>query len=193
MGPADIIAASTHRASACTGTHVRNHDLVFLKHFSQVIGVLVAITIALILAGLYFNGFKPPEVNKAAEAATVARIQPAGAVYAGSTGAAAQAAAAKAALDAAKGQVAYDGTLDGSVIYGQLCTGCHTAGVAMAPKLEKSAWAARIAQGKDVLHKHAIEGFNGPDGGVMPARGGNPSLSDEQVIATVDWMLGQLK
>ena len=56
----------------------------------------------LILAGLYFNGFKPPEVNKAAEAATVARIQPAGAVYAGCTGAAAQAAAAEAALAAAK-------------------------------------------------------------------------------------------
>jgi len=172
---------------------VRNHDLVFLKHFSQVIGVLVAITICLILAGIYFNGFKPPEVNKAAEAATVARIQPAGAVYAGSPGAAAQAAAAKAALDAAKGPFAYDGTLDGSVIFGQLCTGCHTNGVALAPKLEKSAWTARIAQGTETLHKHAIEGYTGPDGGVMPARGGNPSLSDEQVKATVDWMLAQLK
>jgi cytochrome c5 len=172
---------------------VRNHDLVFLKHFSQVIGVLVAITIALILTGLYFNGFKPPEVNKAADAATVGRIQPVGAVYAGSTGAAAQAAADKAAADLAKGQVAYGGTLDGSVIFGQLCTGCHTAGVGGAPKLEKSAWSARLAQGKDTLHKHAIEGYKGPDGGVMPARGGNPSLTDEQVIATVDWMLTQLK
>lgn len=172
---------------------MRNHDLVFLKHFSQIIGFLVLITLGLILAGIYFNGFKPPEVNKAAEAATITRIQPAGAVFAGSTGAAAQAAAAKAALEAAKGQVAYDGTLDGAVIYGQLCTGCHTNGVAMAPKLEKAAWTARIAQGADTLHKHAIEGYTGPGGGVMPARGGNPSLTDEQVIATVDWMLAQLK
>jgi cytochrome c5 len=197
-GPADIIARYTRLSaitgpSARTGTHVRNHDLVFLKHFSQIIGVLVAITIALILAGRYFNGLKPVTRNRAADAATVARIEPAGAVFAGSTGAAAQAAAAQAALDAAKGQVAYDGTLDGAVIYGQLCTGCHTAGVAMAPKLEKSAWGARIAQGKDTLHQHAIAGYKGPDGGVMPARGGNPSLSDEQVIATVDWMLTQLK
>jgi cytochrome c5 len=172
---------------------VRNYDLVFLKHFSQVIALLVGITIALILLGMYINGLKAPEVNPVAEAATLARIEPAGAVFAGSTGAAAQAAAASLAAEAAKGQVAYDGTLDGSVIYGNLCTGCHTAGVAMAPKLEKSAWAARIAQGADVLHAHAINGYNGPDGGVMPARGGNPSLTDEQVVATVDWMLSQLK
>jgi cytochrome c5 len=172
---------------------VRNHDLVFLKHFSQVIGILVAITIALILLGGYINGLKPPEPNPAADAATLARIAPAGAVFAGATGAAAQAAAASAAADAAKGQVAYDGTLDGSVIFGNLCTGCHTAGVAKAPKLEKAAWTARIAQGVETLHAHAINGYNGPDGGMMPARGGNPALSDEQVKATVDWMLTQLK
>lgn len=172
---------------------MRNYDLVFLKHFSQVIALLVSITIVLILLGMYINGLKPAEPNPAAEAATLARIQPVGAVFAGATGAAAQAAAATAAADAAKGQVAYDGTLDGAVIFGNLCTGCHTAGVAKAPKLEKAAWTARIAQGADLLHSHAIEGYNGPDGGVMPARGGNPSLSDEQVKATVDWMLTQLK
>jgi len=172
---------------------VRNYDLVFLKHFSQVIALLVSITIVLILLGMYINGLKPAEPNPAAEAATLARIQPVGAVFAGATGAAAQAAAATAAADAAKGQVAYDGTLDGAVIFGNLCTGCHTAGVAKAPKLEKAAWTARIAQGADLLHSHAIDGYTGPDGGVMPARGGNPSLSDEQVKATVDWMLTQLK
>jgi cytochrome c5 len=172
---------------------VRNHDLVFLKHFSQVIGILVSITIALILLGNYINGLKPVEVNPVAEARTVANIQPAGAVFAGATGAAAQAAAASAAAEAAKGQVAYGGTLDGSVIFGNLCTGCHTAGVGKAPKLEKAAWTARIAQGVETLHAHALNGFTGPDGGVMPARGGNPALTDEQVRSTVDWMLTQLK
>jgi cytochrome c5 len=172
---------------------VRHHDLVFLKHFSQVIAILVGITIALILLGHYINGLKPVEPNPRAVAATKARIQPAGAVFAGATGAAAQAAAAAAAAEAAKGQVAYEGTLDGSVIFGNLCTGCHTAGVAKAPKLLKSEWSARIAQGVDTLHKHAIEGYTGPDGGVMPAKGGNPALSDEQVKATVDWMLSNLK
>lgn len=172
---------------------MRNHDLTFLKHFSQVIAVLMGITLGLILLGVYINGLKPPEANPIAEAATLARIQPVGVVFAGEGGAAAQAAAATAATEAAAGQVAYGGTLDGSVIFANVCTGCHTAGVAKAPKLEKAAWAARIAQGKDTLYKHAIEGYTGPGGGMMPAKGGNAGLTDEQVKATVEWMLGQLQ
>ena len=172
---------------------MRNHDLVFLKHFSQIIAVLVGITIALIVLGIYINHLKPAEPNPVAIAATVARIQPVGAVYAGATGAAAQAAAVAAAAEAAKGQVAYDGTLDGKVIFGQLCTACHTAGVGGAPKLEKALWAARIGVGAAGLARHAIDGYDGPGEGVMPARGGNPSLTDEQVTATVEWMLSQIK
>ena len=171
---------------------MRNHDLVFLKQFSMVIAFLVALTIALILAGMYINAQQEPEPNPVAEAAVQQRLQPVGGVYAGSTGAAAQAAAKAAAAAAAAGQVAYDGTLDGSVIYAALCGACHTAGAGGAPKLERAAWAARIAQGADVMHKHAIEGFQGA-AGIMPAKGGNPALTDEQVIATVDWMVDNLK
>jgi len=168
---------------------VRHHDLVFLKHFSQVIGILVGITIALIILGYYINGLKPEEPSKAAVAATKARIQPVGAVYAGATGAAAQAAAA---AEAAKGAVAFEGTLDGAVIYSGVCTGCHGTGALGAPPLAKAAWGARIAQGVDVLHKHAIEGYKGA-AGTMPAKGGMAALSDEQVKVTVDWMLQNLK
>jgi cytochrome c5 len=171
---------------------VRNHDLVFLKHFSQVIGILVAITVSLILLGLYINSSLEPEPNPVAIKATEARIQPVGQVYAGSTGAAAQAAAKAAAAAAAAGQVAYGGTLDGGEIFGHLCTACHTAGAGGAPKLEKAAWTARIAQGIDTLDKHAIEGYQG-SAGIMPAKGGNPSLTDEQVKATVQWMVDNLK
>lgn len=172
---------------------LRDHDLVFLKHFSQVIAVLVGITGALILLGIYINGLKEPEPNPVAIAATEARIRPAGAVYAGETGAAAQAAVAAAAAAAAKAQVAFDGTLDGAVIYGQVCASCHGTGVLGAPKLEKAAWASRMGVGAAGLAKHAIDGYDGPGEGVMPARGNNPSLTDEQVTATVDWMLGQIK
>ena len=99
---------------------------------------------------------------------------------------------AEAARQAAASQVAYGGTTDGSVIYGNLCSACHTAGVAGAPKLEQAAWSSRIGQGMDTLVKHAIEGFQG-QAGIMPARGGNPSLTDEQVAATVQWMVDELK
>ncbi len=109
---------------------MRHHDIVFLKHFSQVMGILVTITIALILLGAYINGMAPVAPSKAAVAATHERIRPLAAVYAGPTGAAAQAAAA---AESAQGAVAFDGSLDGAVIYAGVCTGCHTAGVARRP------------------------------------------------------------
>lgn len=171
---------------------MRNYDLDFLKRFSMVLGFLAVVTFGLILLASYLNGLIPTEVSPQAQAAEKARIAPEGAVYAGATGAASQAAATAAAASAAASQVAYGGTLDGSTIYGNLCTGCHNTGAGNAPTLDKAHWAARLAQGKDVLHKHAIDGYTGPDGGVMPAKGGNPALTDEQVIATVDWMLSQL-
>jgi len=171
---------------------VRNHDLVFLKQFSMIIAFLAALTLALILVGIYINAQLEPAPNPVAEAAVQQRLSPVGGVYAGATGAAAAAAAKAAAAAAAVGQVAYEGTLDGSVIYAALCGACHTAGAGGAPKMERAAWTARIAQGADLMHKHAIEGFQG-NAGIMPAKGGNPSLTDEQVIATVDWMVDNLK
>jgi len=172
---------------------VRNYDLDFLKKFSLVIGFLTLVTLGLILFAHHLNSVIPPEVSPQAAKRTEARIAPAGAVYAGTTGAAAQAAAVAAAAAKAASQIAYGGTTDGSVIFSNLCTGCHTSGAGNAPTMDKGHWVPRIAQGKDTLYKHAIEGYTGPDGGVMPAKGGNPALTDEQVKATVDWMLDNLK
>ena len=166
---------------------MRNYDLEFLKRFSMVIALLMAITLGLILLAAFIHTRIPPEVSPTAAKRTEQRISPTGAVYAGSTGAAAQA-AAKAAS-----QVAYGGTKDGKVIFDNLCTACHTTGVGMAPTLDHSHWDKRLAQGKDTLYKHAIEGYTGPDGGIMPPKGGNPALTEEQIHATVDWMLGNLK
>ena len=81
----------------------------------------------------------------------------------------------------------------GKSIYGKTCAMCHAAGVAGAPKPgDKADWAPRIAQGTDTLHKHAIEGFTGAKG-MMPARGGGASLTDEQIKAAVDFMVAQSK
>ncbi|MBD8637493.1 cytochrome c5 family protein [Stenotrophomonas sp. 169] len=172
---------------------MRNHDLEFLKRFSMIIGLLVMITLGLILLAAWLHTRIPAEVSPTAAKRTEQRIAPAGAVYAGSTGAAAQASAQAAAVAKAASQVAYGGTTDGKVIYDNLCTACHTTGVGLAPTLDHSHWDARIAQGKETLYKHAIEGYTGPDGGIMPPKGGNPALTEAQMHATVDWMIGNLK
>lgn len=79
----------------------------------------------------------------------------------------------------------------GKSVYGKTCALCHGAGVAGAPKPgDKADWAPRIAQGNDVLLKHAIEGFTGAKG-QMPARGGNPALTDDEIKATVAFMVDQ--
>ena len=67
------------------------------------------------------------------------------------------------------------------------CILCHGAGVMGAPKIGDAAqWEARIAQGKDKLIDHAIKGIN-----MMPAKGGNAALSDDEVAAAVIWMANQ--
>jgi len=77
----------------------------------------------------------------------------------------------------------------GDVVYGAACAACHASGVAGAPRYGDTAdWSARIAKGADTLYTNAINGVNGSSG-YMPAKGGNPSLSDEEVKAAVDYIL----
>lgn len=79
----------------------------------------------------------------------------------------------------------------GKSAYGKACALCHAAGTAGAPKPgDKADWSPRIAQGMDLLNKHAIEGFTGAKG-LMPARGGAATLSDDEVKAAVAFMVDQ--
>lgn len=73
------------------------------------------------------------------------------------------------------------------------CQACHAANsqIPFAPRLgDKAAWEPRIKQGKEVLFKHAIEGFTNPKGGTMLPKGGS-ALSDEEVKAVVVYMANQ--
>ena len=168
-------------------------DRTFLKHFSMVIGFLVLVMFGLIALALYLYSHHPAPANPGLKAETEARIAPVGGVYAGDTGRAAMVAAQDAAKKAAAAQVAYGGTLDGKTIFSNLCQTCHTNAATGAPVItDKGAWAPRVAEGLDTLVKHATDGFTGSKG-VMPAKGGNPSLTNEQVKATVEWMVGQVK
>lgn len=79
----------------------------------------------------------------------------------------------------------------GKSVFGKTCALCHAAGIAGAPKPgDKADWGPRIAQGEDVLYKHAMEGFSGSKG-TMPARGGNVALKDDEVKAAVDYMVAK--
>jgi cytochrome c5 len=81
----------------------------------------------------------------------------------------------------------------GKKVYGNVCSMCHAVGAAGAPKPgDQADWTPRIAQGMDVLYMHSIEGYTG-EKGVMPARGGSASLSDDDVKAAVDYMVAQSK
>jgi cytochrome c5 len=81
----------------------------------------------------------------------------------------------------------------GKSVFNKTCSLCHAVGAAGAPKPgDKEDWGPRIAQGMDVLHKHAMEGFTGAKG-VMPARGGNATLTDAEVMSAVDYMVGLSK
>ncbi|MFM2340918.1 MAG: hypothetical protein RLZZ592_571 [Pseudomonadota bacterium] len=78
---------------------------------------------------------------------------------------------------------------DGKEVYNQNCAMCHAAGLANAPKLgDKAAWEPRIKTGKEALLKSALNGKN-----AMPAKGGNPKLTDEQVSAAIDFMVASAK
>ena len=173
---------------------MNDSDRLFVRQFARLISGLAALTVVLILVALAIYRSEPKETDPNVQAQIAARLEPAGAVYAGNTGRAAMQAAADNAAKAAAAQVAYGGTTDGKTIYDHLCTSCHTAGIAGAPKLgDKSMWGPRIAEGLDTLIKHATEGYHGPDGNFMPPKGGNPALTDEQVKAAVTWIVGQAK
>jgi cytochrome c5 len=175
-------------------THLTPSDRTFMKHFALMIGGLAAFAVLLIIVATIVWTTLPSESNKAEVQQADARIAPVAAVYAGNTGRAAMEAAKAAAAKAAAAQVAYGGTTDGKDIFGHLCTTCHSTGAAGAPKItDKAAWAPRVAEGLATLIKHAEDGYTGPDGNHMPARGGNPALTDAQVEATVKWMVSQVK
>jgi cytochrome c5 len=67
------------------------------------------------------------------------------------------------------------------------CVVCHQAGLLNAPKIgDRAAWAPRIKEGLDTLVKEAINGVR-----AMPPRGGNPNLSDLEVMRAVVYMANQ--
>lgn len=101
--------------------------------------------------------------------------------------AAQQAPAQNAAAPAADPKLAH-----GEDVVKKTCLMCHQTGAAGAPIVGNAAdWGPRVAKGKEQLYQHAIAGFTG-DKGMMPAKGGNATLSDDDVKAAVDFLVSKV-
>lgn len=80
-----------------------------------------------------------------------------------------------------------DGPKDPEMVYQTYCFACHGTGANESPVLGNvEAWAPRIAKGVDALYESALNGFNN---NLMPARGLCMDCSDDDIRATVDYLV----
>ena len=158
--------------------------------YSLVIGVLVVAAIGIyILAAEMSERTQHTYTRETAEyrAAVAERIRPVGEVYLPGE----EAAAAAPTVETAPTPEPVATSMSGTQVYNAACVLCHGNGVGGAPVVgDAGAWAGRIAQGIDVLKQHAIQGFQG-NAGFMPPKGGRMDLSDEEVGAAVEFMVGE--
>jgi cytochrome c5 len=160
-------------------------DTHFFNSFSVVLGILIAFTICLFafarMLGRDQNAqeLQDPLVIKASQENTTPFAKEA---IAGQD----NSALAIAATPPAGAAAAVPTT--GEDAFKQVCSACHGAGINGAPKAgDHAAWAPRIAQGKDTLYQHAIQGK-----GLMPPKGGT-SWPDATVRLAVDYMVSLAK
>lgn len=71
----------------------------------------------------------------------------------------------------------------GEQVYQSACFACHASGTLSAPIKGSADWKPRLAQGLEVLQKHAIEGIRS-----MPARGTCADCSDDEILAAIKFM-----
>jgi cytochrome c5 len=164
---------------------VSQQDRMFVSVFKAVLVFLVVLTIVIFILARLIGGEQ--EASKQQDTQYVKaleeRIAPVGKVNLGAPGAAPapSAPAAPAAQPPAAAR-------SGKEIVESTCAACHSTGVLGAPKLgDKAAWQARTAQGLPALVQHALQGFK-----QMPAKGGNPALSEDDIKKAVGYMLEQV-
>lgn len=167
---------------------IGNEDRQFLGVFLGVMAVVVVIAVgSLILANIVTALSTPDQMMADRVAMIERRTEPYGVVNTSTE--AVQQAQQRMTKNAQGGGGGGGKPMSGEEVYNSVCAACHSAGVMGAPVVgNQQQWTQRIAKGIETLHSHAINGFN-----AMPAKGGNPSLSDEEVKKSVDYMVAQSK
>ena len=150
------------------------HDKTFMVTFTIVLGFIGAFTLTIMVIANIIGSAKAED--PAALARLEERITPVGQVITDPAKLLEVAAAAPARAP-----------MTGEQIVTKVCSACHGTGVLNAPKIgDKAEWSKRKAAGMAALLANSIKGKN-----QMPARGGDPSLSDAEVKAAVEQMLKQ--
>ena len=151
-----------------------HHDKSFVATFLLVLGFLGAFTVGILFVA---NAISAKDLDDPQNMTRVAeRIQPVGQVITDEK-----------MLLAAAPPAAARAPMTGAEIVTKVCGACHGSGVLNAPKIgDKGEWNKRKAAGMAALLANSIKGKN-----QMPARGGDPSLSDAEVKAAVEQMLKQ--
>ena len=169
-------------------------DRKFLDWFMRAVGILAGFVAGMVFLVSYVVSSASPEPNKddrEYQRQLEGRIAPLAKVaIAGKDNSALKTGDANPVIPFPAAPAA---VLTGEQVYTTTCIACHGAGVAGAPKFgDKAAWAARLGQGPGVLHKHALEGFQGK-AGVMPPKGGRTDLADQSILNAVDYMANAAK
>jgi cytochrome c5 len=136
--------------------------VVLLAFLVPIIGIILLVQLV--------TGSRDADPNALKPEAVAQRIQPVGHVEFGGGGGGGAA-----------------GARSGEEVVKSTCAACHQAGVAGAPKIgDKAQWGPRIKQGQQQLVASALKGK-----GAMPPKGGNASLSDDEVARAVAFMANQ--
>lgn len=159
-----------------------SEDKAFFVPFMAVMSVLAAIAIgALIIANIITAASSPQGLGPAQIARIQQRTEPFGVVN--TSAEVAKQAAAQMAKNESGGASA--APMSGKEVYTNVCSACHGSGVMGAPKFGNTgSWTPHAQKGLTTLYSHALHGFK-----AMPAKGGNPSLSKEEVESAVQYML----
>ncbi len=169
-------------------TEDSKHDQQFYDRFLIVLGILIGVAVGIFVLARYI-GVAELTANTQGDSmfqdAVNSRIEPVAKV----------AIAGQDFVDPAAEVVEVEQVrevMTGPQVYNAICGSCHGSGLAGAPMTgDSAAWSARVDQGMETLSGNAINGYQG-DAGYMPAKGGRMDLSDEEVIAAVQYMVDQL-